>query len=96
VSNGLADANARKEQTRAVMAKCMVIKENMTVDVSGECEGDTGRCRMNNVGKLPWYLYSTKRQCYERGIANNTRKGNGARRFNEIRIAVLTDTFKRG
>jgi hypothetical protein len=44
VSNGLADANARKERAKATMAERMVIMEKRAVDISGECKRDTRRC----------------------------------------------------
>ena len=52
---------------------------------------------------LSLYLYSTDRQCYERGLiagrtakrtCHDSVKANGARMFDEIMIPVPTDKFK--
>jgi hypothetical protein len=43
-SKGEADANARKERTRVTLAENIVIRENISEEMSGECEGINGRC----------------------------------------------------
>ena len=43
-SKAEADANARKERMRVTLAENIVIRENISEEMSGECEGINGRC----------------------------------------------------